>query len=114
MRTAGHHLRNIDYTLRFAVIAALLLLGAAQLEDVLLLVFASALVAAVLRGGAHWLHGRSGLQPGWCLVIVVVLIVLLFGGLFWLEGSRIVNEAATVADTVRQQVQGLWQNWQNN
>jgi predicted PurR-regulated permease PerM len=114
MRTARNHLRNIDYTLRSAVIAVALLLVAAQLSDVLLLVFASALVAAVLRGGAHWLHRRSGIQPGWCLVIVLVLIVTLFGGLFWLEGSRIIEEAATVADTVRQQVQQLWQNWQNN
>jgi predicted PurR-regulated permease PerM len=114
MRTAGHHLRNIDYTLRSAVIAAVLLLVASQLGDVLLLLFAATLVASVLRGGAVWLHNLTGLATGWCLTIIVALIALLFTGLFWLEGPRIIDEAATVADTVRQEVQHLWKTWQDN
>jgi predicted PurR-regulated permease PerM len=114
MGTEQNHHRNIDYTLRSAIIAALLLLAAAALGDVLLLVFAAILVASVLRGGATWLHRRTGLGTGWCLAIVVVLIVLLFTALFWLEGSRMIDEAATVADTVRQEIQHLWDRWQNN
>jgi predicted PurR-regulated permease PerM len=114
MGTEQEHHRNIDYTLRAAVIAALLLLVASQLGDVLLLVFAAILAASVLRGGATWLHRRTGLETGWCLAAVLVLIVLLFAALFWLDGSRIINEAATVADTVRQQVQQLWERWQDN
>ena len=114
MSTEQEHHRNIDYTLRTAAIAALLLLVGAQLGDVLLLVFAAILVASVLRGGAAWLHRRSGIGTGWCLTIVIVLIVLLFTALFRLEGSRMIREAATVADTVRQQVQHLWDTWHND
>ncbi|PPQ34516.1 AI-2E family transporter [Rhodopila globiformis] len=114
MDTEQKHHRNIDYTLRAAVIAALLLLVASQLGDVLLLVFAALLAASVLRGGASGLHRRIGLGTGWCLALVVVLIVLLFMALFWLEGARMIREAATVSDTVRQQVQHLWDRWQND
>jgi predicted PurR-regulated permease PerM len=114
MLTTGHHLRNIDYTLRSAVIAAVLLLVASQLGDVLLLVFAATLVASVLRGGAVWLHNLTGLATGWCLTTIVALIALLFTGLFWLEGPRMIDEAAMVAETVRQEVQHLWKTWQDN
>jgi predicted PurR-regulated permease PerM len=114
MHTEQEHHRNIDYTLRAVAIAALLLLVAAQLGDVLLLVFAAILVASVLRGGAAWLHRRIGIGTGWCLAVVLVVIVLLFTALFGLEGARMIGEAAAVADTVRQQVQHLWDSWRND
>jgi predicted PurR-regulated permease PerM len=114
MRTADHHLRSIDYTLRAIAVAALLLLGVWLLQDVLLLLFAAILLACVLRGAATWLHARIGLGTGWCLVVVVVLILLPIVAGFWLQGPRVIDEAATVADTVKQQVQHLWDIWQSN
>jgi predicted PurR-regulated permease PerM len=114
MRTASHHLRRIDHTLRATAVVALLLLGATLLQDVLLLGFAACLVACVLAGAASWLHHRTGVGPGWCLTAVIVLLTTLFCTGVWLDGPRIIAEGATVAASVRQQVEHLWDIWQDN
>ena len=80
----------------------------------LLLIFAAALAACILRGAATWLHAHIGLGTGWCLALVIVLLTLLLGGGLWLQGPRVTVQAATVADTVTQQVQHLWSTWQDN
>lgn len=61
---ARRHLRGIDFTLRAAVITALLLLSATLVRDVLLIVFAAIMGACVLRSAATWLHARIGLGMG--------------------------------------------------
>jgi predicted PurR-regulated permease PerM len=86
MRTASHHLRRIDNTLRAAAVVALLLLSAAVLQDVLLLGFAASLVACVLAGAAAWLHDRTGIGAEWCLTAVIVLLASLCGAAVWLDG----------------------------
>jgi predicted PurR-regulated permease PerM len=108
------HLRGIDFTLRSIAITAVLLLTATVLQEVLLIVFAAILGACILRGAATWLHARIGLGTGWCLGLVIVLLVLLLGGVLWLQGPRVTAQAATVADTVSQQVKHLWSNLQDN
>jgi len=114
MRTVSHHLRRIDYTLRAAAVVALLLLGASLLQDVLLLGFAACLLACVLAGAASWLHHRTGIGAGLCLTAVIVLLTTLFCSGIWLDGPRIIAEGATVAASVRQQVEHLWDIWQDN
>jgi predicted PurR-regulated permease PerM len=114
MRTASHHLRRIDNTLRAIAVIALLLLGASLLQDVMLLVFAACLVACVLAGAASWLHHRTGIAAGWCLTAVILLLTALFCGGIWFDGPRIVAEGATVAESVRQQLEHLWDIWQDN
>lgn len=108
------HLRGIDYTLRTVAIVTLLLLAVTVLQDVVLLVFAALLAACVLRGAATWLHRHIGLGTGWCLALVVLLIAGSIGGGLWLDGPRVTAEAASVAETVAQQVQHLWGNLQDN
>jgi predicted PurR-regulated permease PerM len=114
MGTPDNHLRGIDHTLRAAAIGALVLLAASVLQDVLLLVFAACLVASVLRGAALWLHLRSGIGAGWCLSATILLIVVLFATGVWLDGARVIEQAALVAKTVTQQVEHLWGIWQDN
>ena len=114
MLPARSHLRGIDYTLRTVAIAALVLLTDSVLPDVLLLIFAAALVACVLRGAANWLHDRIGLGTGWCLTLVLVVIFVVLAGGLWLQGPNITRQAADVADTVTQQVQHWWEVWQDN
>jgi predicted PurR-regulated permease PerM len=114
MRPASHHLRSIDHTLRAAAVAALLLLGASLLQDVLLLGFAACLAAGVLCGAASWLHHRTGLGAGWCLSAVIILLASAFGAGIWLDGPRIIAEGASVAESVRLQVEHLWDIWQDN
>jgi len=108
------HLRGIDYTLRSVAIVTLLLLAIAVLQDVVLLIFAATLAACVLRGAADWLHLHIRLGTGWCLALVILLIALLVGGGVWLQGPRITVQAATVADTVTQQVRHVWGTLQDN
>ncbi len=108
------HLRGIDYTFRSVAIVTLLLLAIAVLQDVMLLIFAAILAASVLRGVADWLHQHIGLGAGWCLALVILLIVLSVGGGVWLQGPHITTQAATVADTVTLQVQHLWGTLQDN
>ncbi len=108
------HLSGIDYTLRAVAITALVLVAAAVLSGVLLLIFAAVLVACVLRGAASWLHAHIGLGTGWCLALVLLLLALLLGGGFWLQGPRVMVQAVMVADTVTQQVQHVWATLQNN
>ena len=107
-------LRSINHTLRAVAIGALVLLAVTVLQDVLLLVFAAILAACVLHGAAAWLHRRIGLPFGLWLTLVIVVITLLVGGGLWLQGPRVTAQAATVADTVTQQVQHLWQTVQDN
>lgn len=107
-------LRNINNTLLTVAIGALVLLAAAVLQDVLLLIFAAILVACILRGAALWLHRRLGLATGLWLCVVIVVITLLVSGGLWLQGPRVTAQAATVADTVTQQVQHLWETVQDN
>ncbi len=114
MGTADNHLRRIDHTLRAVAVIALLLLGASLLQDVLLIGFAACLVACVLAGAASWLHHRTGFGAGWCLTAVIVLLTALFCTGIWLDGPRIIAEGATVAASVRQQVEHLWDIWQDN
>ena len=112
--SSWRHLRGIDYTLRAVAVVTLILLAVVVLQDVLLLVFAATLVACVLRGAAAWIHRHTGLRTGWCLTLVIVLLSLLFGLGLWLQGPRVTEQAASVADTVTQQLQHLWGNVQSN
>ena len=109
-----NQLRNINHTLRAVAISAVILLAATVLQDVLLLIFAAILGACVLHGAALWLHRRLGLATGFWLCVVIVGITVLVGGGLWLQGPRVTAQAATVADTVSQQVQHLWQTVQDN
>jgi predicted PurR-regulated permease PerM len=67
-----------------------------------------------LAGAASWLHHRTGFGAGWCLSAVIVLLTALFCTGIWLDGPRIIAEGATVAASVRQQVEHLWDIWQDN
>jgi predicted PurR-regulated permease PerM len=107
-------LRNINHTLRAVAIGALVLLTVSVMQDVLLLTFAAILAACVLHGAAAWLHRRLGLATGFWLCVVIVVITLLVGGAVWLQGPRVTAQAATVADTVTQEVQHVWQTVQDN
>ena len=107
-------LRGINNTLRAVAVGALVLLAVTVLQDVLLLIFAAILAACVLHGAADWLHRRLGLPTGMWLCVVIVAITVLVGGGFWLQGPRVTAQAASVADTVTQQVQHLWENVHDN
>lgn len=75
------------------VILALLLY---YLVDVLLLAFAGALLAIVVRAPADWLAERTGISASWALGAVVVALVLLLGAAVWLFGAAIAAQIGTL------------------
>nr|WP_245264843.1 AI-2E family transporter [Rhodopseudomonas palustris] len=103
------HLRDISRTLRVSAIALVLMIVLWVLRDILLLGFAAALIACVLRGAANVLHRRTGLSDGLSLLIVVMTIVLALGALLFWRGTAIANEVAQMYDQLTAQMQSLWQ-----
>lgn len=75
------------------VLLSLLLLGLALLlvwlADLVLLLFASILLAVILSSASTALHARVGIGRGWTLAIVVVVLLLLVGGVGFLFGRRL-------------------------
>ena len=106
---ATRHLRGIDRTLRVSASAAGLLFAVWLLRDILLLVFAAALIACVLRGASNWLHRNTGIGPGWSLLAVVVALLVVAGGIGWWRGPLIADQAGQMLDQFVNQSQRLWQ-----
>lgn len=108
------HLGRIDRTLRTSAVGALLLIAAWLLRDILLLAFAAVLLACILRGASHQLHRKIGFGPGWCLLIVLSVLVLAIGALLWWRGPAMVHEAGQMADQLTTQVRRLWAELQHS
>lgn len=73
--------------LTFLVIAGAL--AAWRLIDVLVLAFASVLLALVLRGLAVGLNRRTQLPEACAIALVVLILIVAFGAVGWLFGSQI-------------------------
>lgn len=81
-----------------AAVSVAVLFGLAYfLVDVLLLVFAGALLAIMLRTPAEALAVRTRLQTGWALGLVIALLVGLLGGSAWLFGHTLVDQLMRLA-----------------
>lgn len=78
--------------LLFTFIVAMLVLR--KMASVLLLLFASVLLAVLFQGLANALSEGTGLSYGWGLTIVVVLLTVIFVCAGWYAGPR-VNEQTT-------------------
>lgn len=89
---AAPALASIAATLRWTAIGGLLLLGVWLISDVCLLVFAAALLGAVLRRAADRVGTLLHLRPGWSLALVLITIGLLIAMLGWWRGSATLDE----------------------
>jgi predicted PurR-regulated permease PerM len=88
-----------------AVVVALLFLWYAR--DVLLLVFAGVLVSVFLRRLATLLSDRTPLPSSAALALVVLTLVGVFVGAFWLRGDSIVTESARLREELPKAVEQL-------
>ena len=80
--------------------------------DVLLLVFASILIAILLRAPADWVAQRTPVTGGWSLAVVILLIVTAVGLGGWLFGANVADQAGQLVNrlpalvtTVQERVQ---------
>ena len=101
--------RPPDWTRRALLLAAVvllaLLLGFAV--EVLLLGFAGALLAVLLRAVSDPLSRRTGLSPRWALVVTLGLILLLFGGAGWLIAPDLAEQTQELSEQLPQALQDV-------
>lgn len=87
---------RLTRTLLRVGLAGVLLWLAAQLIEVLLLIFAGLLITVLLRAPADWLGKRTPLSPGAALALFLVILVASVGGAIW-----------AIAPTVSQQFEDM-------
>jgi predicted PurR-regulated permease PerM len=83
----------------------LVLLLTWQLVDLLLLVFASVLVAIFFRSLANVIAKQTAISPSWSLAIAVVLVAVFFGLITTLFGTTIRQNVSTLME----QLPAAWQ-----
>jgi predicted PurR-regulated permease PerM len=83
----------------------LVLLLTWQLVDLLLLVFASVLVAIFFRSLANVIAKQTTISPSWSLAIAVVLVAVFFGLITTLFGTTIRQNVSTLME----QLPAAWQ-----
>lgn len=86
-------------TLFWAVaIATAIGLVIATLGDIVMIVFAAVLTAVLLRGAAARIGRLAGIGTGWGLLVVVVGLIALIGGLGWLRGPNLADQAVQLQE----------------
>lgn len=86
--------RRITKGVGIAALLTLLILAAVHVAQLLLLVFASILLAIVLRGLADWLAARSRLSPGLAYALTLLGLLALTGVGAWLLVPSVVEQLA--------------------
>ncbi len=109
MDSQTQSLRGIDQTLRASAIGTLVIIAVWVLRDILLLAFASVLLACILRGASEAVRRHSPLGPGLALLAVVTLVVAGLGLLVWWRGAAIAEQAVQMSDQLSTQAQRLWE-----
>jgi predicted PurR-regulated permease PerM len=78
------------------------------LADVVLLVFAAALLACLLRGGAEALAKRCGGPPTLWLALIIVGLLGSIGLVLWLRGPFLAGEVSQVWKQLTEQAKAIW------
>jgi hypothetical protein len=88
---AGHEpaMKRVLATVAVVAVALLLLLLVWYGVSVLLLVFASVLLAIFFYNVSHFVSGHTGLAYGWSLTLVTLGLLALVGGGLWFTGAAL-------------------------
>ncbi|MBF9252732.1 AI-2E family transporter [Pontibacter sp. 172403-2] len=78
-------------------------------NSVLLLVFASVLIAIFFRGTADALSSRTGIPTGWSLALVMVVFLALTGLAWWLLAPQVTAQISTLSKELPRSIAGLEQ-----
>ncbi len=103
------HLRSIERTPRPATVASAALLVAWLLRDVLLLGFASVLMACALHLASSWLGRVAGTGPKMSLLIVVAALAAITVSFAWWHGPVVIGEAGNLAGQLRASLRRGWE-----
>ncbi len=99
--------RNLSALFRAIAIAAAVGLVIATLGDVVMIVFAAALVAVLLRGVAERLGRVTHIGTGWGLVAVIVGVVTFLGVLVWWHGQDLAKQLGQLQEGLVQQFETM-------
>jgi predicted PurR-regulated permease PerM len=102
--------------------AAVAVIAAWLLTDVLLVLFAGVLFAVMLTGPAILLTRYTGITRGWALGIVIFALLALVGAGTWFTGREIVGQFESLRESVQANIQDWhsyaqqqpWGKWLNN
>lgn len=98
-------------TVAAIVVIAIAIIGVAwllvSLVDVLLLVFAALVLAAVFNAMTDRLCRTTGMKRGIALALCVAAVLALFIGVFWLFGAQLADEFATIRASIPPALQQL-------
>lgn len=108
MDQQSRHLRSIDRSLRTGGLLVGLVFAFWVLRDILILIFAAALIACVLRAAAVFVHRKSGLGVKGSLLAVCVSVLLAIGAFLGWRGMAIANDAGEVGRRIQSQGRQLW------
>lgn len=81
------------------------------LADIVLLVFAAALIACLLRGGADWLAGKIGGPAGLWLAAIVLAVFGFLGFEVFVRGPVIAGQLRDIWGELRGQATALWDHY---
>ncbi len=99
--------KRLSTLFRAIAIAAAVGLVIATLGDVVMIVFAAALVAVLLRGLAERLGRATYIGTGWGLVAVIVGVVALLGVLVWWHGQDLAEQFGQLQEGLARQFETL-------
>jgi predicted PurR-regulated permease PerM len=105
-------IRSLSALFRAIAIAAAVGLVIATLGDVVMIVFAAALAAVLLRGVAERLGRVLHIGTGWALLGVIVGAVAFLGGLVWWHGQSLAEQFGQLQQGLAQQFETVRQHLQ--
>jgi predicted PurR-regulated permease PerM len=97
---------------RAIAVAAAVGLVIATLGDVVMIVFAAALVAVLLRGAGERLGRALHVGTGWGVAAMVLGVVALLGGLVWWQGQSLAEQFSQLQEGLAQQFETVRQHLQ--
>ena len=99
---AGHEpaMKRVLATVAVVTAALLLLLLVWYGASVLLLVFASVLLAIFFSNVSHFVSGHTGLAYGWSLTLVTLGLLALVGGGLWFTGAALGQQVDELLERV--------------
>ncbi len=96
-------LKHLSALFRAIAIAAVIGLVIATLGDVVMIVFAAALAAVLLRGAGRRLGRVAHIGTGWGLLVVILAVLALIGGLVWGHGQSLAEQLGQLQEGLAQQ-----------
>jgi predicted PurR-regulated permease PerM len=105
-------LRGLSALFRAIAIAAAVGLVIATLGEVVMVVFAAALVAVLLRGTGERLGRVLHVGTGWGVLAVILGTITLLGGLVWWHGQSLAEQFGQLQEGLAQQFENVRQKLQ--